>query len=369
MRSNKLTTWQQFEKDFGHFPPKGLSGNVKLKEHEFFIVQTNKYKEFLKSFKMPFLILLRLIKNDEKGLGLEGNKKAIISIEKFEESKYKMKQMLLSWKDSLRSKSIMKKLSAIGGFLLILLLSPALFLVFSFFSLMAYFLVSFKIYISSKTTLGYHLKVEGESEKIFLNSKLIEKISANVDELVTHEHMHLRQERVKYEKPPIDTVFSYVDTTSRDFIVESLRNKSRTEYMTDRLEVEVRLNELMICHYQANEFIPDDYTSFMKMFLGYEPIYILINHTRHGLIKKFKIEKNELRGSRGHRSLYEIFDLLVTVKNEDYLEKYITQVLPVMYSHLLFYYGDEKACKRFFDTIPSKEMFYDMYGGNIQRTS
>lgn len=167
MRNNKLTTWQQFEKDFGHFPPNGLSGNVKLKEYEFFIVQTNKYKEFLKSFKMPFLILLKLIKNDEKGLGLEGSKKAIISIGKVEESKYKMKQMLLSWKDSLRSKSIMKKLSAVGGGVLIFFLSPALFLIFAFFSLIAYFLVSFKIYISSKTTLGYHLKVEGESEKIF----------------------------------------------------------------------------------------------------------------------------------------------------------------------------------------------------------
>lgn len=181
--------------------------------------------------------------------------------------------------------------------------------------------------------------------------------------------MHLRQERVKCEKPPIDTVFSYVDTTSRDFIDESLRNESRTEYMTDRLEVEVRLNELLICYYQKTGVVPGDYNHFMKMFLGYEPIYVLVDHKRENLIHYFNVEKTKLNGPRGHRSLYEIFDLLIIIKNNDYLESYITQVLPVMYSHLLFYYGDEKACERFFDTIPSKEMFYDMYGGNIQRTS
>jgi len=365
MKNNKKTTaWHQFKKDFGHFPPKGLIGNQKFKKSNFVVINTSQFKELRMSFRISAFVLIKIIRGHFDNLNLNSSKLAVNQIDILNRKIHELKRSFMPLKKGVVSSNILEKAGAVLTAFLFLSLAPVFFILIVGLALVFLFGHSIKRFRETKSILGYYLKINGQSDKIYVNDKLINKLSENRDEVITHEHMHLIQYKASCENTTVQTIHSYVDNLDRKFIINNLRNTQRTAYMTNRLEVEVRLNELLICYYQAIGLFPHDYAAFMKMFLGCDPIYSLVKHRKEKLLKEFHVVKVQLSEQRGHRSLSEIFDLLIIIESDDFLESYVTQVLPVMYSHLLYYYGDEQACLRFFDTIPSKEMFYEIYGGN-----
>lgn len=101
------------------------------------------------------------------------------------------------------------------------------------------------------------------------------------------------------------------------------------------------------------------------MLLSFQNLYKDVEILCPEFLEAFNVKLSVFSQVRSDFSVTELSHIFIFIKDKDTLKRYITEVLPVMYAHLLFYYGDDNACSEFFKTIPSINMYQCVYGKSV----
>jgi len=360
IKKNKISSWQQFEKDFGEFPPIGIKAREDLKSEYFYIIKMT-FKNNLKTSISEGIFLLKCFFSGDSKAPLIKDRQVKIQAEKLRKSKKEFLNIIRSIFADFKSKSLIEQSGSIARAALLFVLLPFVFIFIFVFVLKVFLSIFLKSFKKSNNAFGYMLNLEKYDNIVYVNQEKIINNGVSYDEIVTHEHMHIRQE-VNYKSYPVPTLYSYDDVISHDFIVKKFRNSKNINYLMTRRELEVRINELLVCYYRKTKVIPLSYLEFLKMLLSFNFIHRMVEVECPKVLDEVENEKRDFTEARSIYTVSDVFDVLLMLQGAIYLERFIKEVLPVMYCHLLFYYSDEKACLNFYKTIPCVNMFEEIYG-------
>ena len=172
--------------------------------------------------------------------------------------------------------------------------------------------------------------------------------------IVTHEHIHLLQHRnpescCRYVRSPQDLLTK--EGLADRFIL----------YVLEKNEVEARLHESVLSFYRSHHHLPTTVSGFLGLLASSEII---------GLLVIGILDSEEITFERGHRTYSEreaapvehLEWVLMHIKSPKLQRRYVTEVLPMMYSNLLKYYGDDVVSQDFLRGIVRPNFYDDLYG-------
>lgn len=178
------------------------------------------------------------------------------------------------------------------------------------------------------------------------------KYNRNVDSIVSHEHIHLLQHkkfgsRCKGIKHPEIII-------SQEYI-----NDKRLRYLLERNEVEARLHEIVISYYREIGQLPLTVGGFFELLAGSNEIGCLIYGTlrTNDVIIRDDIARYE---EREVMFAEDVATILSKIKL-DFMYRFITEVMTVMYGNLLSYYGDDKSSINFLQQIKRNDLYHALY--------
>lgn len=345
---------QQLCKDFGEYPPKPLNTNETI--FQFKIVYLNQFSVLIYNIKRDYNLYFsqnNLIKNKD-------------AIKKREEIKNSIKIAYSEFKLSFDNLS---KLIKICTLTLCIILSPLLII----YSLIKITGILYKITIGSISSAGHENAVAfymngiGLDNEINVKIKKIIKYNIDINYAISHEHLHLSQGKLGHQ---------FISSLTEPFylvkvlnILEKNDNKF-LNYLLMQHECEARLHEMVLSFYRQNGFLPTSYNEF---------IGLLISWSEYTTELKIYFRKSDENSDyypnyndfliRDERTSREISYILNSIKDDaEIIIRFSQEILPVMYSNLLLYYGDELASKKMLESIPDTTLFYQVYGRDDDST-
>lgn len=344
---------EQLEKDFGSYPPYPLKS--KIIKIPFNIIHLNWIT--IRLYKAKY-ILNAIVKDEQK---LKNNNSIEIKKIYNKEIKPQIEETKSSFNNAKKAFKKLNIFSKIFFILITTVISPALILIFAIYSLFILRKPTLSIISNSKNkeSLGFYVHETGLDSEINLNIKLIKKSKANLESIISHEHLHLlqNQNRAKGDITEEQNIF-----LSKAEILIKDTSDSHLKYLLGRNECEARLHEMMLSFYRKNTTLPTTYNEFLGALLCCD--------TLCGFFKKVFIKENskeeypqyEQFKIRDESTMDDFIDIIIGIKDDLLVkERFAKEVLPVMYSSLLLYYGDTTASKKMLDSIPNTAMYDHLY--------
>lgn len=345
---------QQLCKDFGEYPPKPLNTNETT--FPFKIVYLNQFSELIYNIKKDynsFFTKNSLIKNKDL-------------IKTREEIKKSTKTAYSKFKLSFETLSNPIKICTL---ILFIILSPFL-IIYSIIKITG---IIYKIILGSissaghENLAGFYINGIGLDNEINIKTKNIIKYNIDINYVISHEHLHLLQCKLGHQFISRLTEPFYLVRVLN--ILEKNDNKI-LNYLLMQHECEARLHEMVLSFYRQNGFLPTSYNEF---------IGLLISWTEYTTELKVYFRKSDERADyypnynefliRDERTSREMSYILNSIKDDaEIIIRFSQEILPVMYSNLLLYYGDELASKKMLDSIPDTTLFYQVYGSDDDST-
>lgn len=356
---NKISSWQQFEKDLKKFPPDGIEPDERLKNNYFKINEATVAGIVLHSIKNTFSFFKHfspLPKEKNGGPRSSELRYYVISYRK------KLDELACTARSSIKGIGSKSILANLDGFLLLLTLPFMIVIVIPLLLVMPLYFFILMAKKRIKSSVGYYSLYDGDEDSIFINLRLLKKSKCTYDELVSHEHMHLRQASVDNTQS-LPTLSCGIQIRNNRFIRNDMRDDYYSNYLLNRHETEVRLNEMLICYYRERETIPATYNEFFQFLFSFDHLNAVARVFMKEIVRDpcFNINLDDFVKKRSICAVDDLFFIFRLIEEENKLNRYCKQVLPVLYAHLLHYYGDEKAAVRFFKTIPSISLYQELY--------
>lgn len=353
----------QFEQDFGSFPPCPIRPSC-FDNQQFDVVTTSRLSSRPYFFKQVYKLFER----------------ASNEASEVEYEVYRLKKEWLASKEEFWTKidtvrSIFTELSPhkkIPLIILFIIFFPVLFVgliaVILFFALhMAKSSANSRI----ASSLGYFLPVvnnENKSEIVINTSKFNGSgRDASISGVISHEHIHLRQHAQFRRNGPLARSNSAFDD-DRDSLYRDKMDPDISDDMYAFMkyvgllnEMEARLHEVVLSFYREHEELPTSYEGFLDLLSGSENLGVSV---RYYLIK---IGQSRRYSAPPHFKVRfkiaekQIDSFLFHMKEHKIAYRYITEVLPVMYSNLLRFYGGHVEADEFILTVPNVDLYKEMY--------
>lgn len=314
-----IKTIDQLKDDFGEFPPYPLK--FKDKNYDFNLIKVNKIGIFFYYLSDIYKIMLKEALFDDTASDFRKLKKDVANLH----NEYGFLYILVF-------------------FFLILLISPFVIL----YILVKSFLFGLKVIRLTRSKLGYFLPLMKQRNVVVRAGK------HEIEEyILTHEHLHYLQYRSPYSKSksinlPSDFLSSTSDKTSYIF------------YLLEKNELEARLHEIILSFYRKNKNIPLSFNSYLSIFDKNNDFKSLL--TNYIDFDDFHIDDAFHDYDSRSLDVADDFNIIFLSVNEKYTLRIVTEVLSVMYGHLIYYYGDEKSSEKFLHKIPRPNLYDVLYG-------
>lgn len=205
--------------------------------------------------------------------------------------------------------------------------------------------------------LGYFLPITSHDRQITLLANAHRKAGL-ADEVLAHEHLHFLQNEHEANRNK--------GVKNLPHILAATRAKDPfVLYLLEPLEVEARLHELVLSFYRARQMLPQTVDSFLSMLADWEEFgdYLTQMTAFAGLNMRGTGRVFPLRSTQLGEQLGMVLGFL---KDAETIRQFLTEVLPVMYGHLLQYYGDAAASRDFLSQIARPNLYDALYGQNEQ---
>lgn len=353
----KTNSIEQLKRDFGEYPPKPLKTDA---------VAVPFTINYLNWFSLYFIRLRGVISlTRRKNDGIKSQE----LLEKRTEFKKVLRKMFSEFGDELsKSKAEYKSFSFIKKVAMFLAFIFVLPFIFIYIVIIAVFtalkltnaLFSTKYYSS---LFGFYTHGIGLKNEVNIVNKSVKKANINLESVVSHEHLHLLQQ---LEGVMYDNEIQKKDFFDRVRLIIESENSEYILYLSQRHEVEARLHEMVLSFYRHHGLMPLSYEEFMGFLLANEKLQQILKHDKN--INCFS--RYESYAVREEEAVSELFIILFVIKDTLVISRFVKEVLSVMYSNLLHYYGDEAASKKMLESIPSTLLYEQLYGdGDIYTDS
>lgn len=172
--------------------------------------------------------------------------------------------------------------------------------------------------------------------------------------VISHEHIHLLQHRdfeshSRHIKCP-DLLLSEKALTEPFYL-----------YLLEKNEVEARLHECVLSFYRTHRQLPVTVPEFLGLLATSQQLGWLAS----GKMMLQGVAFNREMGTYPEREIMFVEQLefvLLAIKSQELLCRFLTEVLTVMYGNLLRYYGDDAASRRLLMDIKRPNFYDDLYG-------
>lgn len=354
----QFSSADQLTQDFGTFPPVPLQATDALSRISVNVVLIRRLQKIVLPLKTSYAIYSAFRSDDWTGIDIQSAaaiKPTLIAARtNFENVKAELKDQA---KGTINGSSLDKVKSTIA--LLANLILIGLFLPFALVYL------GFSIIKTSRrvanSLLGFYIGIGNLQNNLYINPKtLIASQKYTKEGVISHEHIHMLQ-RIRSD------IIGQTDTgligpiVKDNVLSEKYRKNPLVLYFIDRRETEARLHELVLSYYRAKKALPLTYSGFISLFFTFQLIANVVRTRHPSVYESLEINDIEYVSPRNEQPMEELAFLLTTLKDEQTVLEYITEVLPVMYANLFHYYGDTGTSKRFLDTVPSTRMFSELY--------
>lgn len=352
-KEKTVSSEAQFEIDFLEYPPFPLANRgLKSEFNTVDVYGPGRSLYFLGLFYKCFFDEEYQLNNN-----LDGSLEIIRLRESLKEQGQKCRKSFSDMKDEFRSLSLVKRLILsmifilFSPLLLLALLIPATYLAARF----AMVIINFNRITFGN--FGAFIPLVKGKEVIVLRSNLAKKGKISVPAIISHEHIHFLQyvhndfhKKITIKNP-------------RHFIKKDLLTR-HILYLFEVNEVEARLHELVLSYYRKFKKLPQGLDGFMDI--------VLSSHEMSPLFKNFTSREEcftplceeERFFIRERKVADELVLMLLSFKNEDYMLRFVSEVMAVMYGNLLNLYGDEEASD-FFKKQIVRPNFYDQLYGRV----
>lgn len=206
-----------------------------------------------------------------------------------------------------------------------------------------------------KRGLGYFLPITSQDRQITLLATAHRKAGL-ANAVLAHEHLHFLQ-----NEHAVDRNKGVLNLPR--ILAQPHGKNPFVLYLMEPLEVEARLHELVLSFYRARQMLPQTVDAFLGMLADWEEFGEFLTQrtafaglTMRGTGCVFPLRSAELGGQLGM--------VLGFLKDAETTRQFVTEVLPVMYGHLLQYYGDASASMDFLAQIARPNLYDALYGEN-----
>lgn len=352
------TSQAQLAEDFGEFPPRPLRSDGL--PFEFRVTSGGQLKFFINLMKLLFSCVFLGKKYDFYGV----DKEILLIIDNLLGFANDCKIKISDFKKEFLASPLYAK----GVFVI---LSPVvlLFVILAFF----YSLVFLMIKNSRKLFSFQDCYGSFNSLDAFLSCKTpelnISKVGLKLDiedikAVISHEHIHYLQhlhgirEHDYLCKRKINNGYLL-------FSEAEVFDGRMSGYFFAEHEVEARLHELVVNYYRRYRCLPLNICEMVSLVFKSAPVFASeVPGSQSDKILKWRgmIKKN-LPGCRSLVIGSDIMMMCQSIKSEKEGVRYIYEVLPIFYSRLLRYYGDDDASRQFSEQIMRPNFYDQLYGG------
>ena len=345
-----FTSRQQFEADFGEFPPHPLVTNASV-ERPFTVIHLGQCGRHLLDIKKVFTIIWYYFKPPK-----DNYTELVISYIKNSQDFEAAKSSFRDVEKKYRSLSFHKK----ALFTVILACLTPLLATWIFYMTFRMLRRSLRSNTEFQKIGGFHSPLPGQRDKVYVNAVRNPKSGFGTDHIITHEHIHLVQNAflLSYVGP------QSLSKTFRDPVWlkdEKYRAKdSYIDYLFEKHEIEARLHEVVLSAYRARKKMPLTLDDFVEAIAANHECAFFMQVPEDTMTKKQLFDS--LYHSRSSPFGDQLSSVLFVLKDSYTATQFVTEVFAVMYSNLLHYYGDEEASRHFGKQIPRPNLYDRIYG-------
>lgn len=351
----------QLKLDFTVFPPVPLKENTNISESTFSLVKQKTFGRILTASRVSLKIIKFFFntRNKDENRNLLREFDAVLSIPG--RAKFEAVKVYKEYQEELKFGRFYQKLLSPIKIIIFSLLLIFMFL-FSILLLPLFFISIFwKLAFGNREATGYYVKNDDSKPSIFINIDKCGEGSLSVEATISHEHIHLLQERYGYEEFGALNVLGYKRFASKLINVSS-KNKRSLLYLLHEDEVEARLHELILSFYRSRHELPVTHKEIVGMVLSFNEIRKVVKALcENGFLNEYlPTNSNLLVDSRDGYAELDISIILLFLKG-DLVEKYLLEVIPIMYAKILFYYGAHEESKELYKSIEDKSFYLSLY--------
>lgn len=182
------------------------------------------------------------------------------------------------------------------------------------------------------------------------------------DAIKSHEHIHLIQYLSRIE---VGEKYKGKPQLKRpvEIIGEEFSRSLTIKYLFEPNEIEARLHEVVLSYYRANGSLPLEFDQFILSLATSKNLSkVILDSSQYS---------KELLGSkpqeiieysvRDEQSAKELAYTIIAIRSKCLREKFILEVLPVMYGNLLGYYGDQDSRNIFLSKIHRPNLYDSLW--------
>lgn len=341
--NKKISSKDQFALDFGCFPPKPLLVSSET-DHSFTLKYQSKLSYLTDYIRDLFVLYKHIFRPSarvqiaERALLEHGD-----NVEALKVTISELKDNISSLEDTW----FIKKYSYYAlmlGISLLLSVPLILFITYKLLGISLRRLKQFESEYGSVSSLFYEKQTE---VKINTNKKY--KESNNIEYIVTHEHIHVMQNLHQgidsvtlFEIQTKPKLASVINTDIEDY------KYSFISYLYTDHELEARLQELVLSGYRELGVLPANKLEFicficrnMDVFSTFDNNDEIIEYCESNISIDFSAYS-----CRSKEIGSDVFLIFNTLESDEIRMRFISEVLFIMYSNLITYYGDLKLAQQ-----------------------
>ena len=343
LKKKKTDSETQLALDFGHYPPNPLRP-MKIK-NQFDLAYIGTIAGIFYGLKLTFSVFTDKSLYDHP------------AFTEFKKHVSNLKEQFHTFTTNLNNSFLYLKW--IPAVVLLICFSPILALICLY--LLVHLIYKMDVF---RRNLGLYLPNLPSQISIFPNAlKKMDKSWISEDGIISHEHTHMLQHiyfsdrYVRFSEEKGDVLKRMLKNPEQDFAFCS--------YHLIPDEMEARLHEVILSYYRQYEELPIDYYGFVGLLLGIrdpEGDNIFSKLTTK-MVNKAEIDTSNLGiycfEVRSRLCEFEMVSAILKLVDPD---RYILEVLPVMYGNLLILYGDTDQAEKYFETLGGCELYKELYG-------
>lgn len=210
-----------------------------------------------------------------------------------------------------------------------------------------------RVFRSRRRAMGLVLPMTRDDRQITLFGKTNGNSSLR-NEVLAHEHVHFLQNQQ-------DSSRSKELQNPHQILPQERAEDPFSLYLLECAEVEARLHELVLSHYRAKRMLPQTLDTFLSMLADWDEMgaYLVQMAAYAGLTMQATGNPFAIRSAMFSGQLADVLGIL---KNPEMTKRFVCEVLPVMYTNLLHYYGDVSASANFAAQIARPNLYDALYG-------
>ena len=346
----KVDSVAQLREDFTLYPPVPL--NAEGVSHEFDVCVVSPHFFGIKAL----LSTLRLANKEDRSVP-PGAPPELLRIIK------EVDQSVSDCRRSFEGLSVAKKALFI---VLIVLLSPLIIVLIAFMVL--------KTIVKARKTLRNVQAFmnpadarSGKRSQIVVSSSLVREAPDSLYPIVSHEHIHLLQ-LLSRSREGAKRASSSPSVHKRGLLLseKAVTEVFISEYLFNEKEVEARLHELVLCYYRTHGSLPVTVSSMAEMVLQNLDVSLPWIYDSDLGESKGKVLRKKLKrygcSTRSKEIDRHFYLMSSAIKDLRTANRYLYEILPILYCRLLRYYGGVKESEELLSQIPRPNFYDQLYG-------